>query len=1110
MIRVSFSLPIIILISGLMAVSTGCRQNESGPELFDSLPPSVTGIDFVNQLEERPGNNILESEFFYNGGGVAVGDINNNGLPDIYFTANQGENALYLNQGDYRFRDITREAGVSDSTGWSAGTVMVDINGNGLLDIYVCKSGNVESEERRNKLFINNGDLTFTERAAEFRLDDPGYCSQAVIFDYNGNGLLDLFIVNYNTRVFTNFDIRMIREEHDPYAGDKLFRNNGDGTFTDVSDEAGILQNPLGFGLSATVSDLNGNGLPDIYVANDFIERDYMYMNQGDGTFRDEILARTDVISYFSMGSDIADINNSGLTDILVVDMLPPDYMRRRVFKYPDPNMYDYLAANDYHRKNMRNVLQINSGDGTFTEAGRLAGISMSDWSWASLIADFDNDGHKDIIITNGFPRFYTHLDYLNEILWKQYPDEDLPEDPQIRYDLVRQMEKVEMHNYAFRNNGNTSFTDVTESWGLKNPSVSGGAAYADLNDNGALDLIISNINESPFILKNNAHELYGNNWLKVRLKGSGQNSFGIGSQVKLTGKDGSIYFQEAFPVRGFQSSVEPVLLFGLGKLEEVDLKITWPDRSHQILDAVAVNQSITLYQNEAHSETEQHPDRNTDDMFLPISNTAIGLNFTHEGGPFRDRITTPLMPHTLSNLGPAVTYGDVNSDGLEDIFIGGGFDQPAALYLQQLDGTFNRAEIRIFEEHREFEDVDALFFDANGNGHLDLYVVSGGNSDLMNGPEYQDRLYINDGFGNYSWDREALPEMHSSGGVVTLVDIEGNGIPDLFIGGRTYTGRYPIPPRSYLLENKNGRFEDVTEEVAPELMQPGLVSSAVWTDINNDGRNELVIAGEWMPVRIFKNNGNRSFSEITQQSGLEKTSGWWNVIKAADLNGNGYTDLVAGNWGLNSFYRATPEEPVIIYVDDFNRNGFFEPLMTQVIDGRRYPVPARDLLLQQLPELESRFPDYASYSTATINDLLSSDQIQNARKFEVHTFESTLFKNNGDGTFQAIALPHEAQIAPVYDMIVDDFYQDGTLDLLLVGNNYGTQPETGPVAAEGILLRSTENFEFNPVFSRFTGMYATGDVRKIELVPTRIGPVFLLGRYNNTVVPYLYNYQDQ
>lgn len=1091
---------------------TSCNTNDSGKEtLFEALPPQTTGITFVNRLEEKPGNNILETEFFYNGGGVAIGDIDQNGLPDIYFTANQGSNALYLNQGNYKFQNITSAAGVEDSTGWSAGTAMADVNGDGLLDIYICKAGETEPENRRNKLFINNGDQTFSERAAEYGLDDPGYCTQPLFFDSNGNGLLDLFIVNYNTRTFTNFDILTIRDQVDTNAGDKLYRNNGDNTFTDVSEEAGIHQNPLGFGLSATVSDLNRDGYPDIYVANDFMERDYMYMNNGDGTFSDEILNRTIVTSHFSMGSDIADMNNDGHPDILVADMLPPDYSRRRVFKHPDPNIYDQLAANGYHRKNMRNTLQVNHGDGTFTEAGQLAGISMSDWSWSILAADFTNSGRNDIHITNGFPRFYTDLDYLNDILWKQYPDEDLPDDPDLRYELVRQMDQVEMHNHAFQNNGNVSFSESTRDWGLERSSVSGGAAYADLNGNGSLDLIVNNINEPPFIYKNNAAALFDHNWLKIELKGSGKNTYATGASVQLTTDDGTLFFREAYPVRGFQSSVDPVLHFGLGSYDMVSLEVTWPDQSMQKIDSVSANQTLTIVQDSANQMDHRQEGYSGYTMFTELDPAAIGVDFSHESGLKRDRIRTPLMPYTLTNLGPALTYGDINNDGLEDLFIGGGVDQPGALYLQLSGGTFNKIETPVFEEHASYDDIDALFFDSNGNGHLDLYVVSGGNFDPLNGEKYQDRLYVNDGFGNFRWNRRALPEMHSSGGVVEIVDINEDGNPDLFVGGRTLTGRYPMPPRSYLLENRDGTFTDVTEDVTPELMRPGMVADAVWANLDDEDGKELAIAGEWMPVRVFKKSGPRTFREYTSDAGLDKTAGWWNVLKAADMNGDGALDLVGGNWGLNSGYRATANEPMIVYVDDFNENSFHEPIITQIFDGQRYPVPGRDLLLKQMPELEDTFPDYSTYSTATIRDILTDQQIRNAESFELHMLHSAIFENTGTGTFNITPLPHEAQVAPVYDIFIDDFYQNGTPDLLMAGNNYGTMPQTGPVATVGVLLKGEPDSPgFRSMLPSKTGLYARGDIRRIALMPTTNGPLFILAGNDQAVIPYLYRYQPE
>lgn len=1084
------------------------QQSDFNETLFEQLSPERTGINFVNHIEEKPGNNILESEFFYNGGGVAVGDINGNGFPDIYFTANQGENALYLNRGNYRFQNITREAGVEDSGGWSAGVAFVDINGNGLLDIYVCKAGKVDIEERRNKLYINNGINagsglpTFTESAAGFGLDDPGYCTQPVFFDYNGNGLLDLFIVNYNTRVFRGYDLRTIRNEVDLYAGDKLYKNNGDGTFTDVSSEAGIMQNPFGFGLSATVSDLTGNGLPDIYVANDFLEHDYMYINQGDGTFRDEILSRTDVTSHFSMGSDIADISNNGLPDIFVVDMLPPEYERRKVFKTPDYNNYEQYAAAGYHRKNMRNTLQLNQGDGVFTEVGQLAGVYKSDWSWAALLADFDNSGYKDIYITNGFPRFYTHLDYLNNILWKEYPDEDLPDNPNIRYRLVQQMEEVEMSNFVFQNKGNLTFHDATEEWGLKRPSVSGGAAYVDLNNNGALDLVVNNINEPPFIYKNNAHLLNANNYLKVRLRGTGSNTFGIGAKVKISDDNGSVFFQEAFTTRGFQSTVDPVLHFGLGQSGRVDVEITWPDQSIQILHDVDANQTLTIYQSDA-SVQNNSADNQKNPLFILLDGDALGIQFQHQAGFFRDRIFSPLMPHTLSNLGAVVTSADVNGDGLPDVFLGGGQDQPAELYLQQPNGTFIKASVPVFEEHGRYEDIDALFFDATGNGITDLYVVSGGNFDQMNGEMYQDRLYTNDGFGNFRHQPDALPRMHTSGASATLLDFNGDGQIDLFIGGRVITGQYPESPRSYLLRNNGGVFEDVTAEIAPGLMRPGLVTDAVWADTDGDGQNELIVTGEWMPIRVFKMNRG-TYHEITRQAGLENTAGWWNTLAVADLTGNGLPDIIAGNRGLNTGLQTSVDEPVILYYGDFNNNGLNDPLITNVADGIRRPYPERDLFLQQLPSFREQFPDYASWAQVTADDI-----IRNSRwiptEYPVHTFESSVFLNNGDGTFERKPLPRKAQTAPIFDVFVADFFENGQIDILAAGNNFGTRPEIGPMADQGLMLMGKGNGEFDVIPSHETGFYAIGDVRTFELVSTPIGPLFLLGRYGENVLPYLY-----
>lgn len=1102
-----------IAVTGLLIIHSGlasCQKSSHNQPLFELLGPDRTGIQFVNTLQEGSGNNILESEFFYNGGGLAVGDVNNDGLPDLYFTANQGRNALYINRGNYQFEDVTSIVGVEDAGGWSAGVAMVDINADSLLDIYICKAGKVDREQRKNKLFINRGPSeaggapTFVERAREYRLDDSGYCTQPVFFDYNRDGLLDLFIVNYNTRHFAGFDLQEIRDEHDPDAGDRLYQNNGDGTFTNISREAGIIQNPIGFGLSATVSDLNNDGWPDIYVTNDFIERDYMYINQADGTFKDEILSRTNVTSYFSMGSDIADINNDSEPDILTVDMLPPDPKRRKVFKTPNYDIYERLVANGYHRKNMRNTLQLNQGDGTFVEVGQLAGISMTDWSWASLIADFDNDGKKDIFISNGFPRFYTDLDFLNDVLWKQYPDENLPEDPNQIYNLVRQMKKVEMHNFAFQNKSDLLFEDVTNEWGLDQYAVSGASGYVDLNNSGALDLVVNNINEPPFIFRNRSPEQNSNNYLKVRLQGEGGNTLGTGAKVTLTTADNPVFFQEAYQTRGFQTSIDPRLHFGLGSYSKVDVEVIWPNQSRQIIEGVDANQTVTINQQDAIPKDEKGKNGNYR-FFALLNNEVLELDFIHQDSFSKDRIQTPLLLHTLSNLGPALARGDVNSDGLIDLFLGGGQDQSSVLYLQQSDGTFSRASVLAFDRHNQYEDIDAVFFDAIGNGHLDLYVVSGGNFDPTNGPLYQDRLYLNDGFGNFAYSRDALPIMETSGGSVTPLDIEGDGDTDLFVGGRVVTGQYPMSPRSYLLQNNNGTFTDITKQASPDLLNPGMVSDAAWADIDNDQLADLIVTGEWMPIRLFKNNGDQTFREITREAGLAKTSGWWNTLEVADMNGDGYLDLVAGNRGLNTSLNPTPDEPVILYADDFDGNGSIDPLITEVEEGKRYPVAGRDLLLKQLPGFIERFPDYASYASASIQDMLTNRQLKEALAFQVHSFVSTVFQNKGNGTFEARPLPREAQAAPIYDMVIADFDTDSIPDILAAGNNFGTRPEIGPIAGQGMLLSGDGKFNYVPISANKSGFAGVGDIRKMELVATPKGTILILGRYNDPVTIFGY-----
>lgn len=1079
-------------------------DNRNQNTLFELTDPDKTGLEFSNDVRERPGFNVLESEFFFNGGGVAVGDINNDGLPDIYLSANRSDNALYLNEGDFNFRDITHQAQVTDSEGWSSGVTLVDINGDGLLDIYVCKSGKGSENDRRNKLFINNGDLTFTERASEYGLDDPGYTTHAVFFDYDRDGDLDVYLVNYSVKRYKSFDIINIRQQTDPYAGDKLLRNDN-GHFTDVSREAGIIQNPIGFGLSATVSDINMDGWPDIYVTNDFIEKDYLYINQQNGTFEEEVTKRTTHISYFSMGADIADFNNDTFPDILTADMLSDRYERRRVFKEPDYEKYHQLTANGYHRQNMRNMLQMNNGDGSFTEIGQMAGIDKTDWSWAALLADYNNDGRKDLYVTNGFPRDYTNLDYLNNILWEKFPDGKLGNDPDVLYDLVQKMPEVRLRNHSFKNIGNLSFSSSGAEWGLDQYTVSTGAAYADLDNDGDLDLVVNNLNENVFAYKNRARELNSNNYLKVRLNGTGKNTFGTGAKITVTGNKGELYFQEAYPVRGYQSSVEPVLVFGLGDQEKVDLQVTWSDQTRQTIRDLEVNQTITVNKSDAQPDNSNSKTGNGDKIFLPLDMQKMGLNVTHSDGGTQNLNHSPLMPHSLSNLGPALAQADVNKDGLTDLYLGGGSNQPGRLLLQQKDGTFEQGEAPFFDLHKEYEDIDALFFDANNDGNPDLYVVSGGNFDPSNGPNYQDRLYINDGFGRFFHEPDALPTMNSSGGTVTAADFDDDGDPDLFVGGRVLTGKYPYAPRSYLLENNNGTFTDITSEFAPSLYNPGMITDAVWTQIDHDRYPDLVLSGEWMPIRIFRNNRDKTFTEITSEAGLDNTAGWWNALKAVDLDGDGDIDLVAGNRGLNADLNATSDQPAILFAGDFDGNGTIDPVMTQVIDGNRYPVAGRDKMLRQLPNLKEKFPDYTSYSSATIDDILTSKQRAEASQFFTHTFASTIFRNEGDGTFQALQLPSEAQASPIHDIVVADFNSDQILDILAAGNSFSTAPKTGPIASMGTLLigNGRGGYEVRPAHA--TDFKATGEVRNMEVVSSPLGYIIMLARNGSTPVPYLY-----
>ncbi len=1100
------------LLLSLLLLAAACSSADDRAPLFTLVPPEESGVFFVNRIEESEGQNVLAYEYFYGGGGVAVGDVNGDGLPDLFFTANMGPNRLYLNRGDFRFEDVTEEAGVAGPPGgWTTGATMADVNGDGLLDLYVSRSGDLPADERRNLLYINDGDGTFTEEAAAYGIDDPGNTTHAAFFDYDRAGDLDCYVLNHGVSRYERFDVQRIREMRDPMAGDRLYRNDGvpgsspgqAPTFTDVTEEAGISGNALSFGLSVTVSDVNKDGWPDLYVANDYDEDDYLYINNGDGTFTESIREYLAHTSHFSMGTDIADINNDARPDIVTLDMLPESNERQKLLRggggYARHRM---RLRSGYHHQYMRNMLHLNTGVGRFSEIGQLAGIANTDWSWSALLADFDLDGYKDLFVTNGFLRDYTNLDFLNYTIPLAIREAHARGDSLDVMALLNEMPETRLANYLFRNRGDLTFEDVTERWGMGRPSLSNGAAYADLDGDGDLDLVVNNVNAPASLYRNNARAHTDHHFLKVVFRGAGQNRYGLGAKVTVRtapasehgAGSGRVFYQEQSTVRGYQSSVQPVLVFGLGAADTVDVTVTWPDGARQTLAGVPADRTLALHQEDAApapapSETPAAAAA-TPARFAALPE-ALGLDFVHRENDFVDFRHQPLLPHVLSRFGPALATADVNGDGRTDVFVGGARGQAGALYLQQADGTFARTTTPAFEAHVRFENTGAVFFDANGDDAPDLYVVSGGNDVIGDSAIYQDRLYLNDGSGAFAYAEDALPAIISSGGTVAAHDYDGDGDLDLFVGGRVLPGRYPYAPRSYLLENTGGRFRDATPDV---LRRPGLVSDAAWGDLTGDGTAELVLAGEWMPLRVFR-YAEGAFAEITEEAGLAGTNGWWNSLRLADLDGDGDLDLAAGNRGLNGQMQPSQEEPVTVHAADFDGNGSVEAVVSYYIQGRSYPMALRGELLGRIGRLRQQYPSYASYANATVEDIFSEEQLAGALVLKAYTFETSVFENEGGGTFHRRSLPIRAQFAPVNAILVHDVDRDGVPDLLIAGNNFGTRARLGRQdAGRGLFLRGTgAGAAFQavpPLQSRFV---AGRHVRAMALLDTANGPVVLV-----------------
>ncbi|MEJ2312416.1 MAG: VCBS repeat-containing protein [Gemmatimonadales bacterium] len=1082
----------LCFVAGVAAVA-GCDLTGSTP-LFEPLGPEATGVTFVNELPEDPEFNIINYLNYYNGGGVSVGDVDGNGLPDLYFTSNLGDNRLYLNKGDYRFEDITERAGVAGSAGWTTGATMADVNGDGHTDLYVSAISHL-TMRGRNILYINNGDATFADSTDAYGLGHVGYSTQAAFFDYDLDGDLDMYLLNHSTHAERGNLFSPQREEHHPRAGDRLFRNDGQ-RFVDVTAEAGISGTVEGYGLGVVVSDLDSDGCPDVFVANDFQENDFLYYNNCDGTFTESIASSLGHTSRSSMGVDAADFNNDGRPDIMVLDMLP----EREAILKTSANaesfaIEDRKLAAGYHPQYARNTLQLNRGQRRFSEIGYLAGVHATDWSWGPLFADLDNDGDKDLFIANGIYRRANDLDYYDYVrgmavqatLMDGISEEDLA--------LLEVMPHVPIGNYAFRNNGDLTFTNAAGAWGLARPGFSNGAAYADLNNSGALDLIVNEVNAPASIYRNRAREVVDGHYLTVALRGAGANTAGIGAKVMIW--HGEVrQLLEQMPTRGFESSVDPRLHFGLGPAEKVDsLVIIWPDRRYQVLTDVAADRQITLSQEDAEGRYaySERPSEMTArgsrplaadvPLFVDVS-AETGIEFTHEENTFFDYNREPLMPQLLSTQGPALATGDVNGDGLDDLFVGGAKHQPGQLFLQRSDGGFRASAAAVFQADSLHEDVAAAFFDANGDGHPDLYVVSAGNEFWGEHEALRDRLYMGDGEGNFQRSVGRLPDLFENGSCVVPGDFDGDGDLDLFVGSRVVSREYGRIPRSYLLENDGtGRFADVTLERAEGLAHAGMVTSAAWLDHDDDGQLDLVVVGEWMPVRLFRQEDGR-FRERTAEVGLSGTNGWWNNVTAADLTGDGREDLVLGNLGLNSYLRASEQEPVRLYVHDFARDGSLEQILTFYKDGVSYPLAGRDELLSVLPHLRNRYPSYADFGASGIEDIFDASELQEAEVLEANVFASSVAVNNGDGTFRLEPLPIEAQFAPIHAVLVDDFDGDGNVDLLTAGNYYGVPPVFGRYdAGYGLLLRGDGEGRFQPVDMEESGLVIQGQARDMQFL---------------------------
>jgi hypothetical protein len=1073
-------------------------------KLFEPVLPKKSGITFKNMISENEEHNALTYENLYNGGGVGTGDINNDGLDDIFFISNMGYNKLYLNLGGFKFKDITASAGVGGREGWKSGVTMVDINGDDLLDIYVCYSGKETPDARRNQLFINKGNLKFEEKAKSYGIDDPTYTTVGAFFDFDLDGDLDLFILATNVKVIRGMEFDQARTMSDPYAGDKLFRNDGD-HFVDVTKASGILSTALGYGLGVAISDINKDGWPDIYVTNDYIEPDYLYINKGNGTFTNALADYIQHISFSAMGCDVSDFNNDTWPDIFTADMLPEENARQKLLYVPENYMeYALNVMQGFYHSTQRDMLQLNNGNGTFSEIGQLAGISNTDWSWAPLFADYDNDGWKDFSITNGYFKDYTNRDFL-KFKRDYYAQQARAREKADTFQLVGSMPSTPLHNYIFRNNKDLTFSDKSAVWGFDKKGFSNGAAYSDLDNDGDLDLVISYQNEAAVLYRNMLREskLPSSNYLTIKLKGSGKNSSGFNSKVYVYTKNG-VQYQEQTPTHGYQSSVTNKLHFGLAGNEIADsIKVEWPLGRVSVLKNVAANQLIVVTEEGVKKKSALLI--SSGKIFSPVDSP---IAYEHVEFGSNDFQRQPLMKTMLSPCGPIIASADVNGDKLIDMFVGGAQENPGKLFIQAANGSFSASQSFNFKEDFNCTDADALFFDADKDGDQDLYVVSGGyNEYRINDKALQDRLYLNNGSGRFIRRTDALPVMLNSKSCVRAADIDKDGDLDLFVGGRVMPGEYPKPQDSYILENDGtGRFKNVTSSILADLKVAGMITDAAWVDLDKDSWPDLITAGEFMPIRVFINDQGKRFKESTKTWFNLPESGLWNKIAIGDIDKDGNMDLIAGNYGINSQLKSSLAEPLQLTFKDFDNNGSVDPILTYYIQKRSYPFAGRDEMLNQINSLRKKFPDYKSYTNATITDIFSSEDLKTATVLSAGELRTVLYKNTGN-KFEKYALPNEAQFAPVYAIEIVDYNKDGNPDLLLAGNQSANCVKLGVIDANyGQLFEGDGKGHFRYIQQSVSGLSITGDVKSLKILTIRGNRYLFAGINNQGIITYKLN----